>query len=358
MQFNSSRREFLKLSAGALGAGFFASTTNLNPAFADAFQNDAAGKQARVTVKNLSVYSQPWDQARIVYQTFRDDLVNVYYEVESEHGPGYNPIWYRVWGGYIHSGHVQLVDTRLNRVDYSVNDMAAPGALGEVTVPYTQAKLRDRNGSYRNVYRLYYESVHWVVGVETGPDGRPWYRIKDEFFDVDSLDYFVPAEHLRIVSPSELTPVATDVPWDQKRIEIKIAMQQLTAFEYDKEIFKTSVSTGIIRDVPEGQIPTATPTGEFNIQNKMPSKHMGDGNITDDLYAYELPGVPWVSFFEPTTGVALHGTYWHRNWGMTMSRGCVNMRNDEAKWLYRWCAPRTTELKIDTIGLGTKVIVS
>lgn len=357
-RFDASRRQFLKTGIAAVGVGVFLSTVNLNPAFADASPIGTAGKQARVAIPSLSVYSQPWDEARIIYQAFRDDLMNVYYEVESDHGPGYNPYWYRVWGGYIHSGHVQLVDTRLNQVDYSVNSAPAPGVLGEVTVPFTQAKLHNRDGSWRNVYRLYYESVHWVVGVETGPDGRAWYRLKDEFFDVDSLDYFIAADHMRIIPTSELTPVSVDVPWTQKRIEIKIGLQQLAAFEYDREIFRTTVSTGIIKDVPDGQIPTATPTGTFNIQNKMPSKHMGDGNLTDDPDAYELPGVPWVSFFEPVTGVALHGTYWHRNWGLTMSRGCVNMRNEEAKWLYRWCTPRTPTLAIDTIGLGTQVIVS
>ena len=39
-------------------------------------------------------------------------------------------------------------------------------------------------------------------------------------------------------------------------------------------------------------------------------------------------------------GVAFHGAYWHGNWGNRMSSGCVNMRSEEAKWLYRWCLPK------------------
>jgi len=65
---------------------------------------------------------------------------------------------------------------------------------------------------------------------------------------------------------------------------------------------------------------------------------MGDGNLTDDLDAYELPGVPWVSFFH-AVGVGFHGTYWHDNFGSPMSHGCVNMRNADAKWIYRWTMP-------------------
>ena len=65
---------------------------------------------------------------------------------------------------------------------------------------------------------------------------------------------------------------------------------------------------------------------------------MGDGQLTAEIEAYELPGVPWTTFFAPN-GVAFHGTYWHDNFGMTMSRGCVNMRTEEAKWLFRWIMP-------------------
>ena len=42
--------------------------------------------------------------------------------------------------------------------------------------------------------------------------------------------------------------------------------------------------------------------------------------------AYELPGVPWVSYFTGN-GVAFHGTYWHDNFGSPTSHGCLNMRN-------------------------------
>jgi lipoprotein-anchoring transpeptidase ErfK/SrfK len=38
---------------------------------------------------------------------------------------------------------------------------------------------------------------------------------------------------------------------------------------------------------------------------------------------------------------AIHGTYWHNNFGRRMSHGCVNMKTKEAKWLYQW-APKGT----------------
>ncbi len=84
---------------------------------------------------------------------------------------------------------------------------------------------------------------------------------------------------------------------------------------------------------------------------------MGNGQVTADIYAYELPGVPWVSYFHET-GVAFHGTYWHDNFGNEMSHGCVNMTPAEAKWLFRWLTPPSEADARITKGYGTRVIVT
>ena len=89
----------------------------------------------------------------------------------------------------------------------------------------------------------------------------------------------------------------------------------------------------------------------------MPSRHMGDGELTDDIDAYELPGVPWVSFFHKD-GYAFHGTYWHDNFGRKMSHGCVNMQNAAAKWLYRWSLPKIYPGEPYKRESGTLVIIS
>ncbi|KAA3644038.1 MAG: hypothetical protein DWQ07_18150 [Chloroflexi bacterium] len=61
-------------------------------------------------------------------------------------------------------------------------------------------------------------------------------------------------------------------------------------------------------------------------------------------------------FFAPG-GYAFHGTYWHNNYGIQMSRGCVNMRNEDAKWLFRWLEPVTVSAKVEQTGYGTQVFV-
>ncbi len=84
---------------------------------------------------------------------------------------------------------------------------------------------------------------------------------------------------------------------------------------------------------------------------------MGNARLTDNLDDYILLGVPWTSFFVET-GVALHGTYWHNNFGWPMSRGCVNLRTEDAKWLFRWTVPVSEPSEWEKTGYGTQVIVS
>jgi lipoprotein-anchoring transpeptidase ErfK/SrfK len=52
---------------------------------------------------------------------------------------------------------------------------------------------------------------------------------------------------------------------------------------------------------------------------------------------YKLPNVTNVMYFY--AGYALHGAYWHRNFGQPMSHGCVNLTLDDAAWLYQWSPP-------------------
>jgi hypothetical protein len=340
-----SRRDFLKLAGLSLGGLAF------RPFFGSGDQLDE-GEMVRVASRQVSIYSQPSDKSVILFQRYRDDLMHVYQTIISEAGPGYNPVWYRVWGGYVHSANLQTVKTRINE---PLMGLPPKGQLAEVTVPISQA-MRKRPYDWEQVYRLYYESTHWITGIEPGPDGELWYQLTDELLGVQ---YHVPTAHLRAIFPEELTPLSPDVPADSKRIEVSITQQTLTAFEGDKVVLKTKVSTGVpVRRIVPGVIPTDTPKGEFHIQNKMPSKHMGDGHLTSDPEAYEIPGVPWTCFFEPVAGVATHGTYWHTNYGMTMSHGCVNLRPADAKWIFRWSTPIAKAEDWETRGYGTLVRVS
>ncbi len=146
MSIRLSRREFLKLCAAAGLAGLA-----FRP-FSGFEEDNQKNDLIRVTVRSVSVYAQPNDKSQILFQRFRDELVNVYYEIESEFGPGYNPIWYRVWGGYIHRANTQRVKVQYNPIASQIRE---GGQLAEVTVPYSQAMRYTSFTGWQVLYRLY-----------------------------------------------------------------------------------------------------------------------------------------------------------------------------------------------------------
>jgi hypothetical protein len=127
-----SRRSFLKLSGMALGGLAF------SPVFPYDSEQDH-GNLARVTVLEIDLRSEPRDDAPIIGKRYRDQLVHIYSELIPEDAPKYyNPLWYRVWGGYLHSAYLQKVKIHLNP---PVSKVPESGLLCEITVPYTPAYL-------------------------------------------------------------------------------------------------------------------------------------------------------------------------------------------------------------------------
>ncbi len=308
----------------------------------------------RVATTSVSVYSSPDEKSAITGTWYKDDLVHVYEEVVADE-PAFNRIWYRVWGGYMYRGRLQRVKTLLN-----VPLSAMPEGqrmLAEVTVPFVHPWRKTSEGWQDTLqFRLYYQSVYWIEAVEPqGPDGEPWYRVWDDLAGT----YFVPGRFFRIIPPEEITPLNLDIPAEKKHIDVNLTTQRLSAYENSKIIFETSISSGL----PFGK--TATSVGKFNIDPKTPTKHMGNGNLFAGADDYELPGVAWTSFFTGD-GQAFHGTYWHDNFGTPMSHGCINMRTEEAKWIFRWSTPSYDVTKLldgtdarsrEVHGLGTSVEV-
>jgi hypothetical protein len=340
-----TRRDFLKFSASTItGLAFSPFLPGLG------FFDDA--EQVRVATSSVSVYSKPNDQSLTVRQHFRDELIHIYKEVNAG-APAYNPIWYRVWGGYVHRGRLQKVKTIFNKPLANIPEGLRQPA--ELTVPYSQAMRYTKTYGWQPNLRLYYGSVHWIDAIDEGPDGEPWYRVYDELV---GFPYHVPAIHLRPIPFEEWSTLSPEIALEDKRIEVNLSTQILTAYEYEQVVFQTNISSGIatVRQNPN-DLSTKTPTGEFRIITKYPSKHMGNGNLFATPEDYELPGVPWTSFFYEG-GYAFHGTYWHDNFGTPMSRGCVNMRIEEARRLFRWARPLHDPDRIYTPGYGTLVVIT
>jgi lipoprotein-anchoring transpeptidase ErfK/SrfK len=134
--------------------------------------------------------------------------------------------------------------------------------------------------------------------------------------DTPTSAYVPPAD----VAKSEYPAKGNGVRW----IDVDLSQQRVYAYEGDVVVNSFIVSTGTSR--------TPTVTGKFKIWIKLRSTTMsGPG--------YHLTNVPYTMYFYK--GYGLHGTYWHNNFGTPMSHGCVNLRTDDAAWLYNWASVGT-----------------
>lgn len=343
-----SRRSFLKFSLLALGAVAAGPRPHI---LMDDGLEILAGV-GRVATRAVNVYQAADFSSKKTGKVSRDTLLELFEEVRSKHGPARNPRWYRIAEGYIHSGNIQRVEEQ--HINNIPNSLPEERNLGEVTIAYTQAMRKSRDGLWFPGYRLYYRSLHWITSIVEGPDGLPWYKIKDERL---LAHYYVPAGHIKLFQPDIFRPIFTDVPLREKRIVVSISDQHLIAYQGGEVIREMVVSSGVPnRNLKPTDTPTETPVGPFHVSVKWPVRHMGNGYLTSDLDAYELPGVPWSMFFHES-GYALHGTYWHDNFGYRMSHGCVNLRPEDASWLFRWTDPVYEPGNWYTRGQGTLVLV-
>ena len=118
--------------------------------------------------------------------------------------------------------------------------------------------------------------------------------------------------------------LAPSAPTDGRAVVVSLSMQALWAYDAGQVVRSTYVSTGME--------PTPTPVGLFWVNNKFPVETM-EGTIAGEYYLVE--DVPNVMYFNEQ-GDALHGAYWHSNFGAPMSHGCVNLPLDVAEWMYEW----------------------
>jgi len=127
----------------------------------------------------------------------------------------------------------------------------------------------------------------------------------------------------RLIIPEESGQESSMGSGEEKWIDINLTTQRLVAYEGERSVYSAIVSTGTAAH--------PTVTGRYRIQRKYRYDDMSYPGY------YYLPDVPYVIYFYG--GYAIHGTYWHNNFGTPMSFGCVNLTVSDAQWLFNWTTP-------------------
>ncbi len=138
--------------------------------------------------------------------------------------------------------------------------------------------------------------------------------------------------HLRVATVS--TPPEGLAP-AERWVDVNVTSQTLVAYLGTQPAYATLVSSGKESTVKEKD--HRTPRGEWRIREKHLTTTMdGDGSAAGDL-PYSIEDVPYVAYFERS--FALHGAFWHKNFGVRMSHGCVNLAPLDARYLFFFTEP-------------------
>ena len=353
-----TRRDFLKIAA--LGAGALAFRPFIWQGLPELQQSELLG---RVTVGKVDVYARPDANSQIVGALYEDQVIPWIREVVGAMPGRINQRWVETPYGYVWGGNLQPVRNLPNSpVSTLPNTSLGAGMWMEVTVPYVDLILDNPPSrapwlQYRESIglpaRFVYSQVVWADQVRTEANGRVWYRLNERFGSGDL--FWGPAEAFRPLTADEIAPINPEA--EEKRIVVNIDYQTLSCFEGNNEVYFARISSGALYDAWGNPTDAwGTPVGEFPIWRKAISLPLSGGSASA---GWSLPAVGWVSLFVGT-GVAIHSTYWHNNYGEPSSRGCVNANPDDAKWVFRWSQPQVMydpgDVTVEMPG-GTKVSV-
>ena len=188
------------------------------------------------------------------------------------------------------------------------------GWTTDVVLSLSKVPSKDEPDQVINVYERYQPFP--VLSVEVGKDQQRWFEIKpgewvsdEDFAYVDNI----------VANPSH----STGGRW----ISVNLSEQYLILYENEQPIYATLVSTG---NETNGW---ATGTGIFTVYHKDETNSLlspdpkGIGN-------YLIQDVPHILYYQGSW--ALHGAYWHDNFGTPSSHGCVNLSPADAEWVFNW----------------------
>jgi lipoprotein-anchoring transpeptidase ErfK/SrfK len=303
------------------------------------------GRLGRVSKGRVEVKARPDLDSATVKVLYEDAVVPWLREVLGEKTSWIfsNQRWVETPDGYIYGPLLQPVRNLPNEpVDELKSYSMGPGMWMEVTVPYVDAvainppspnswvEARVQEGM---PLRLYYSQIFWVDRIRKTDQGQTYYRVNPNFYGgVDML--WAAAEAFRPLSEADIAPISPGV--ENKRAVVDVNHQVVSCYEGNSEVFFARVSTGAKFDMYGNVVEKwATPLGRHIVTRKYFSLQMSGGTTGA---GYDLPGIGWAVIFA-TGGVAFHSTFWHNNYGDTMSHGCVNMSQEDARWLFRWLQP-------------------
>jgi lipoprotein-anchoring transpeptidase ErfK/SrfK len=103
---------------------------------------------------------------------------------------------------------------------------------------------------------------------------------------------------------------------------------------------KGGVTTSAALTVDELVKSAFTPLGTYRIENKQRAALMTPEERSDPE-KFWIADVPFTQYFRPP--FAIHTTYWHEDFGLPKSGGCINLSPLDAARVFAWTDPQVPE---------------
>jgi len=256
--------------------------------------------------------------------------------------------WHTVRNLYAREDHIMVHDVK---VEFQGLNLAAPGETRHLPLAFVLGfhthpqKIGDDGRVHHSSEHVERFSIVQLTGKKQSIAFHDFYETTDGSYLRD-IDITVTKP---LPPPSGLAP-------NEKWIDVNLASQTLVAFEGDKPVYATLLSSGKHND-DDPEKNHRTPSGDFRIREKHVSATMDDDGASDGTYSIE--DVPWIMYFHG--GYALHGAFWHSQWGHERSHGCINLTPTDARILFGWVGPTLPEgwhgVHATDSNPGTRVIV-
>ncbi len=286
----------------------------------------------------VNLRAEPDVESTIIGPLYEDAVVSWKREVVGSRPTRMNQTWVETPEGYIYVPYLQPVRNEPNAPVEKIPDTSlGPGMWVQVTVPWVPILLANPPAispwlKGTDSPRFYYSQILWADEMRTDEAGQVWYRINERYGFGDI--FWARAEAFRPLTEDDMAPIRPQVA--DKRVVVDVTHQTMTCYEGEREVYFARISTGAKFDARGNPVDEwATPLGGHPIWRKVVSLHMVGGTTGG---GYDLPGIGWTTLFVGN-GVAIHSTFWHNDFGVPRSHGCVNARPEDAKWVFRWVDP-------------------
>jgi len=254
------------------------------------------------------LYAQPHDGAAVVGNAGVGFLYSTIQGVATDDAGNR---WFRVNGGWTPSGYIHIVEgTVFTGVEVNAQPDRPFGWMMDTWAPRARPGGDAMSEGATLLQRYDFVEIYDAVRAE---DGWIWYDIGG--------GRWVKQNFLSLVDER---PRPAEVGPDDFWVDVDLYEQTFAAYEGDRMVFATLVSSGLDR--------WPTREGLFQVWSRHLSAPMSGGEAGDDFYA--LTHVPHTMYFDDD--ISLHGAYWHNLFGHQRSHGCVNMPPRDAEWVYFW----------------------